>query len=99
MVSVVGCLVGALVLVGSATAKLVGGASARAALGTYGLHGEAAARAWAALIALEAGLAVAVGAGSDRAAYATAALLAAFAVVQAVALASGRGGAPCACFG
>jgi hypothetical protein len=99
MVSVVACLAGAVVLLGSAMAKLVGGAGSRAALGTYGLYGETAARVWAALIALEAGLAVAVGTGSDRAAYATAGLLAAFAVAQAVALASGRGGAPCACFG
>jgi hypothetical protein len=99
MISVVTCLAGALVLLGSALTKLAGGASARAALGTYGLHGDAAARAWAALIAVELALAIGVGAGSDRAAWATAVLLTAFAVAQAVALAEGRGGAPCACFG
>jgi hypothetical protein len=99
MVSVVACLAGAVVLLGSALTKLAGGAAARAALGTYGLRGDAAARAWAALIAVELALAVGVGAGSDRAAWATAVLLAAFAMAQAAALVEGRGGAPCACFG
>jgi hypothetical protein len=99
MVSVVACLAGALVLLGSAVAKLAGGAAARASLGTYGLHGEAAARVWALLVAVELALAIGVGVGSDRAAWVAAGLLAAFAMAQAVALLSGRGGAPCACFG
>jgi hypothetical protein len=99
MVSVVACLAGALLLLGSASMKLAGGEAARGALATYGLHGEHAARAWAALVAVEAALAVGVGSGAEGAALATAGLLAAFAVAQAVALASGRGGAPCACFG
>jgi hypothetical protein len=54
---------------------------------------------WAALVGVEAGLAVAVGAGVDAAAYAAGALLTAFCAAQAVALATGRAGAPCACFG
>jgi hypothetical protein len=99
MVSVVACLAGAVVLLGSALAKLVGGAAARASLGTYGLRGEAAARVWALLVAVELALAIGVGLGADRAAWAAAGLLAAFTVAQSVALLSGRGGAPCACFG
>jgi hypothetical protein len=54
---------------------------------------------WGALVAVEAALAVGVGAGIDAAAYAAAGLLAVFCAAQAVALATGRGGAPCACFG
>jgi hypothetical protein len=99
MVSVVACLLGGVVLLGAAALKAADGAGARAALSTYGLHGEAAARAWAALVAVEAALAVGVGAGLDGAALGAAALMAAFAVVQAVALLSGRAGSPCACFG
>jgi hypothetical protein len=99
MVSVVACLAGALVLLGSVALKFAGGAASRDALATYGLRGENAARAWAALVAVEAGLAVGVGAGSDGAAWAAAALLAGFAVAQATALARGRGGRPCGCFG
>ena len=45
MVSVVVCLVLGLVLVAAAGLKLVGGASARAALGTYGIRDPRA--AWA----------------------------------------------------
>src|SRR3954447_20422668 len=99
MVSVVACLVGGLVLLGSVVLKLAGGAASRDAFGTYGLHGESAARAWAAVVAVEAGLAFGVAAGSDGAAIATAALLLLFATAQAHALAKGRGGRPCACFG
>jgi hypothetical protein len=99
MVSVVACLIGALVLVAAAGLKLADGAGSRAALATYGLRGEAAARAWAALVAVELALAVGVGAGVDGAAWAAAALMAAFAVAQATALISGHAGAPCACFG
>jgi hypothetical protein len=99
MVAVVACLVGGLVLLGAAALKAADGEGARAALATYGLHGETAARAWAALVAVEAALAVGVGAGVDGAAWAAAGLMAAFAVVQSVALLSGRSGSPCACFG
>jgi methylamine utilization protein MauE len=100
MVSVIACLVLGLVLLVSAGAKLADPVGTRAALGTYGIRRETAARlAWGALVAVEAALAVAVGAGIDAAAYLAGALLAGFTGAQAVALASGRGGAPCACFG
>jgi methylamine utilization protein MauE len=99
MVSVVACLAGALVLLGSVVLKFAGGAASRDALATYGLRGENAARAWAALVAVEAGLAVGVAVGSSGAAIATAGLFAVFAVAQATALSRGRGGRPCGCFG
>ena len=100
MVSVVACLVLGLVLLASAVLKLVDGAGSRSALATYGVRSERAARVvWGALVAVEAALGVAVAAGIDAAAYAAGALLAAFCAAQALALATGRGGAPCACFG
>ena len=100
MVSVVACLVLGLVLLASAVLKLVDPAGTRAALATYGVRREELARVlWGALVAVEAVLAVGVGAGIDAAAYAAAGLLAVFCVAQAVVLATGRGGAPCACFG
>jgi Methylamine utilisation protein MauE len=98
MVSVVACLVLGLVLLASATLKLADRHGTQAALGTYGIRSGARA-VWTALVAVEAALGVAVAAGSNAAAYAGAALLAIFAVAQVVALARGRGGAPCACFG
>src|SRR3954453_21264355 len=88
------------VLVGSALLKLADGPRTRAALRTYGIHGETTARmAWGALIAVELVLAAAVVAGVESAGWAGAALVAGFTVAQAVALTSGRAGAPCACFG
>jgi hypothetical protein len=92
-------LLGAM-LVGSAALKLADGAGTRLALATYGIHGQRASRvAWAGLIGLELALGVAVGAGVDAAAWGAAALCGAFALAQAAVLVSGRGGAPCACFG
>jgi hypothetical protein len=100
MVSVVACLVLGLVLVASAALKLADPRGTRAALATYGLRSEAPARVvWGALVVVEAGLGIAVAAGIDAAAYAAGALLALFCAAQAVALMTGRGGAPCACFG
>jgi hypothetical protein len=100
MVSVVACLVLGLVLLASAVLKLVDGAGSRAALATYGVRSARAARAvWALLVCVEGALAVAVGAGVDAAAYAAGGLFALFCAAQATALASGRDGAPCACFG
>jgi hypothetical protein len=100
MVAVVASLILALVLVASAGLKLAAGPSARAALATYGIRGETAAGvAWAALVALEGGLAVAVAAGSARAAWAAAVLFTTFTAAQAAALVRGREGAPCGCFG
>ena len=97
MVSVVACLVLGLVLLASAVLKLADPAGTRAALATYGIPARRA--AWGVLVAVEASLGVAVAAGLDAAAYGAALLLALFCGAQAVALASGRAGAPCACFG
>jgi hypothetical protein len=99
MVSVVACLALGLVLVAAGALKLAGGAAARAALATYGLSGRAAYAAWAALIAAEAVLGVAVGAGLGWATRAAAVLAAGGALAQIGALAAGRDGAPCGCFG
>ena len=100
MVSVVACLGLGLVLLASAVLKLMDASGTSAALATYGVRREELARVlWGALVAVEAALAVTVGAGIDVAAYAAGGLLAFFCAAQAVALAGGRGGAPCACFG
>lgn len=99
MLSVVLSLALAAVLLVSAGMKLAAGPAGRAALATYGLREPLAGSVWAALGALEAGLAVCVIAGSERAMYATAALFAIFMAAQANALVRGRGGAPCGCFG
>jgi hypothetical protein len=88
----------ALLLV-AAAGKARAGASARDALRVYGLESaRLRAVAWATAIAAEAGLAVAVAIDVD-AAFAAAALLFAFALAQVVAIARGRTGAPCGCFG
>jgi len=90
----------ALVLAASGLAKLAAPGSSRAALGTFGVEREGL--RWAlgsGIVAAELGLAVAVGAGLDAASYAAAGLMALFALVLAVAIARGRTGAPCACFG
>ncbi len=90
----------ALVLVGSAIAKLAAPASSRAALGTFGIQAEWLRWAtWGGLVGVELGLAAGVAAGSSAACYAAAGLMTIFALALAVALARGRGGAPCACFG
>jgi hypothetical protein len=100
MVSVIACLALGFVWLASAAAKLIDPVGSRAALATYGARSSHAARGiLAALILLETALAIGVGAGIDAAAYAAGALLAAFCALHAAALAAGRGGAPCACFG
>jgi hypothetical protein len=100
MVSVVVCLVLGLVLVAAAGLKLVGGASARAALATFGSSDPRAAwGVWAGLIVTELVIGVGVGAGSTVAATAGALLMAVATGVQVIAIAAGRTGAPCACFG
>jgi Methylamine utilisation protein MauE len=100
MVSVVACLVLGLVLLASAALKLADRHGTHAALATYGIRAAGSARAvWGALVAVELALGVGVAAGVDAAAYAASALFAVFAVAQIAALATGRGGAPCACFG
>ena len=90
----------AVVMFVSAVAKLVDPAGTQLALSTYGVRRPGAARAaWSGLVAAELILAAGLAAGWRPFAWAAAALFAVFALGQAVALAAGRGGAPCACFG
>lgn len=88
------------VLAGAALAKLNSPRESIAALDSFGF-GEGPMRpiAWAALIAIELALAVAVILGSDVAAYAAAGLMLLFAALTTGALLRGRAGAPCPCFG
>jgi hypothetical protein len=89
-----------LVLAGAALAKLTSARLSIAALASYGFgDGPLRPIAWASLIATELILGVAVGLGSDAAAYGAAALMALFAALTVAALLRGRAGAPCACFG
>jgi thiol-disulfide isomerase/thioredoxin len=89
-----------IVLAGAALAKLAAPRGSIAALGSFGFaDGPLRPIAWAALIAVELALAVAVILGSDAAAYAAAALMGMFAALTVSALLRGRAGAPCACFG
>ncbi len=100
MLAVALSLVLAVVLLVSAGMKLASGPAGRAALATYGIRGEPLASvAWAALGALEAGLAVCLAVGAEGAAWAAAALFTVFCAGQAIVLMQGRAGAPCACFG
>jgi uncharacterized membrane protein YphA (DoxX/SURF4 family) len=89
-----------IVLASAALAKLASPRASIGALDSFGF-GEGPFRpvAWAALIAVELALAVAVALGSDAAAYAAAFLMAMFAALTVAALFRGRAGAPCACFG
>jgi Methylamine utilisation protein MauE len=90
----------ALVLAGSAVLKLASPGSSRAALATFEVEGERLRWvAWAVLVATELGLAIAVAAGSDDAAWLAFALLGLFAAAMVGAILRGRAGAPCACFG
>jgi hypothetical protein len=98
MLSVAVCLLLGLVLVVSAVLKLADRQGTEAALTTYGIRAGAP-FVWGALIVVEAGLGVAVAAGVDAATYAAAVVMAGFAAAQGAALATGRGGRPCACFG
>jgi hypothetical protein len=100
MLSVLASLALGAVLLGAAALKLADRAGTQAALATYGVRDARVADiGWAALVALEIGLAVGVAAGVERAAMAAAVLMAAFASVQGLALLAGRAGAPCACLG
>lgn len=90
----------ALVLLGSALAKLTRPRAAQAALATYGLSSpRTRTLAWAGAIVAEGLLAVGVALGSTPAALAAAALMTVFALLLAQALRRGRAGAPCGCFG
>src|SRR4051794_6522763 len=100
MVSVVVCLVLGLVLVAAAGLKAVGGVAARGALATYGIRSPRLAHGvWAGLIAVEAALGVAVGAGAAWALRSAALFMAVLCGAQLAAILAGRAGAPCACFG
>jgi hypothetical protein len=89
-----------IVLAGAALAKLVRPGESIAAMASFGFEdGTLRPLAWAGLIAIELGLAVAVALGSDSAAYAAAALMLLFAAVTAGAIFRGRAGSPCPCFG
>jgi hypothetical protein len=88
------------VLLGSAAAKLVAGAPARAALRSYGITRPRLQMAlWAGLVLLETGLAVAVALKVPEAPEAAAVLLGLFTIALVVAIARGQAGAPCGCFG
>jgi hypothetical protein len=88
------------VLIGAAVAKAARPQATQAALGTFGLASASARRGvWAGAILLEAGLGVAVIAGSAAAALAGAALMLGFAAALIRALVAGGAGAPCGCFG
>jgi hypothetical protein len=90
----------ALVLAGSAVLKLASPSSSRAALGTFEIEGQRLRwLGWATLVATELGLAAAIAAGSDEAAWLAAALMSLFAAALVGAILRGRTGAPCACFG
>ena len=93
-------LVGA-ALLGAAALKVADRTATAVAAETFGLRGRAARWVWLPLAVLEAGLGAALLAAPATAAvaWAAAALLGTFALVQAIALGSGRAGAPCGCFG
>jgi Methylamine utilisation protein MauE len=87
------------VLAASAIAKLAG-PDARDGLATFGVDDRRAQVAvWAALIATELAVAIGVAAGVDAFAWAGALLMLALSGALVTALARGRGGSPCACFG
>ena len=92
-------LVLAAVLLGSAVAKLAAGKRGRWALASYGLRGRVATAAWAGTIGLEATLGVLVAAGVPGSAEAAALLLGLFTLLLVGAIARGRAGQPCGCFG
>ena len=89
----------ALILLTAAALKAADRTGTAVALTGYGVPGRLAAPAWGVVVGLEAALAAGLAAGWDGAAYAAGGVLAAFLVVQVVALAQGGAGAPCGCFG
>jgi hypothetical protein len=89
-----------IVLAGAALAKLASPRASIAAMASFGFEGGPVRPiAWAGVIAIELGLGVAVGLGSDLAAYLAAGLMLLFAALTAGAILRGKAGAPCACFG
>lgn len=89
----------AAVLVAAAGAKLLAGDRARQALGSYGIPARARGVLWAGTILAEAGLGIALAAGVPGTEAAAAALVGIFALALVAAIARGRAGAPCGCFG
>jgi hypothetical protein len=89
----------AAVLALAAASKLRSPGPAAAGLATFGVPRRLRLPGAVAIASVEALLAVGVAAGVDAAAYAAAALLGAFGLVLGIALARGRGGEPCGCFG
>ena len=90
----------AAVLVTSAGMKLAAPRATHAALATFGVGGERARWGlWSALVGSELAIAAGALARIDLAAYAGALLMTAFAVTLERAVARGRGGQPCGCFG
>jgi Methylamine utilisation protein MauE len=83
----------------AAGAKLRSLGETAEALETFGVPHRLQRPTVVGVAAVEAALAVGVAIGSDAAAYAAAGLLACFAAALGIALARGRGGAPCGCFG
>jgi hypothetical protein len=86
-------------LLAAAAFKLLDRTGTAVAAASFGLRGRAARAVWLPLAALEASLAAGVLAGVTLAAGTAAATFAAFAAAQAIAIAAGRSGAPCGCFG
>lgn len=88
------------VLLLAGTSKLRAPREGAAAMAVYGF-GVAPLRwiAFAVVVSAEIGLSIGVLAGSDRASYAAAALMALFALTLVSALMQGRAGEPCGCFG
>jgi len=88
-----------LTLLTAAGFKLADRTATAIAAGTFGIGGTLARWILLPLAALETALAAGVLLGPPQAALLAAAVLAAFALAQAIAIAAGRSGAPCGCFG
>lgn len=87
-------------LLGAALLKLADRTGTAVAAETFGLRGGTARWIWLPLAALEASLAAGLVAAPTAApGWVAAGVLATFAVAQSAAIAAGRGGAPCGCFG
>ena len=96
--ALLGVVLGA-TLLSAAGLKLADRTATALAAATFGLEGAAVHWIWLPLAALEAALAAGVLFGPPQAALAAAAVLGAFGLAQAGAIAAGRSGAPCGCFG
>jgi Methylamine utilisation protein MauE len=88
------------VLLAAAAGKVRAGGRARDALRSYGITSDRARAAlWAGTIVAEAGLGIALAVDVPGAPEAAAALMGLFAMALVAAIASGRTGKPCGCFG